>query len=111
MARFHEALSAKLIPENNSGSVIGYTEVAQSNYDGQRQFAAKGYSFSPKVTVWAESEVRHMDIEGQRASKVTGIRYTGDEAGRKAEEFRVSANIEIILSAGALFSPKLLMLR
>ncbi|KAH7266114.1 glucose dehydrogenase [Fusarium solani] len=100
MARFHEALGAKLIPENNAGSVIGYTEVAQSNYDGQRQFAAKAYPFGPNVTVWAESEVHNIDIVERRASRITGIRYSGDGA----------ANVEIILSAGALFSPKLLML-
>lgn len=111
MARFHEALGAKLIPENNAGSVIGYTEVAQSNYDGQRQFAAKAYPFGPNATVWAESEVHNIDIVERRASRITGIRYSGDGAGRMASEFRVSANVEIILCAGALFSPKLLMLR
>lgn len=111
MAPFHQALGAKLIPESNAGNVIGYTEVAQSNYDGQRQFAAKAYLFGPNVTVWTESEVHHIDIEEQRASRVTGIRYFGGESGRKAEGFRVSANVETILSAGALFSPKLLMLR
>ncbi|KAI8669490.1 GMC-OxRdtase-N domain-containing protein [Fusarium keratoplasticum] len=110
MARFHQVLGAKLIPESNAGNVIGYTEVAQSNYDGQRQFAAKAYLFGPNVTVWTESEVHHIDIEEQRASRVTGIRYFGGESGRKAEGFRVSANVETILSAGALFSPKLLML-
>ncbi|KAI8725418.1 GMC-OxRdtase-N domain-containing protein [Fusarium sp. LHS14.1] len=110
MARFHESLGADLIPENNAGSVIGYTEVAQSNYDGQRQFAAKGYPFGPNVTVWTESEVHHIDIVKQRASKITGIRYVGDGPDRMASEFRASANVEIILSAGVLFSPKLLML-
>ncbi|RSL89643.1 hypothetical protein CDV31_015837 [Fusarium ambrosium] len=110
MARFHEALGAKLIPENNAGSVIGYTEVAQSNYDGQRQFAAKGYPFGPNVTVWTESEVHRIEIVEQRASRVTGIRYSGGGSGRKVGEFRASAKVEIILSAGALFSPKLLML-
>ncbi|WAO89836.1 GMC-OxRdtase-N domain-containing protein [Fusarium falciforme] len=59
MARFHQALGAKLIPENNAGSAIGYTEAAQSNYDGQRQFAAKAYPFGPNVTVWAESETKN----------------------------------------------------
>ncbi|RMJ19259.1 hypothetical protein CDV36_001102 [Fusarium kuroshium] len=110
MARFHEALGADLISECNAGSVIGYTEVAQSNYDGQRQFAARGYPFGHNVTLWTESEVHHIEIEGQRASRATGIRHSGDERDRKAFEFRVSANVEIILSAGALFSPKLLML-
>ncbi|RSL55913.1 hypothetical protein CEP54_009122 [Fusarium duplospermum] len=110
MARFHEALDAKLIPENNAGNIIGYTEAAQSNYDGQRQFAAKGYPFGPNATVWTESEVHHIDMVKKRAPGVTGIRHSGDGLDRKAEEFRAAASVEVILSAGALFSPKLLML-
>ncbi|KAM0432315.1 hypothetical protein ACHAPT_004855 [Fusarium lateritium] len=90
MARFHEAMGAELIPENN--------------------FAAKGYSFGPNVAVWTESEVHHIEIKEQRASMITGIRYLGDGSGRSPSKFRVSANGEIILSAGALFSPKLLIL-
>ncbi|KAF4459475.1 glucose dehydrogenase [Fusarium albosuccineum] len=111
MARFHEALGACLIPENNGGKTIGYTEVAQSSYNGERQFAAKDYTFGPNVTIWTESKVHHIDIENGRASSVTGIRHQLDTDVEENGPFRVRANDEVILSAGALFSPKLLMLR
>ncbi|KAF5007783.1 hypothetical protein FDECE_5907 [Fusarium decemcellulare] len=111
MARFHEALGASLIPENNGGTTIGYTEVAQSSYNGERQFAAKDYTFGPNVTIWTESEVHHIDIESGRASSVTGISHQLGVGGEENAAFRVRANVEVILSAGALFSPKLLMLR
>ena len=62
--------------------------------------------------MWTESEVEKIIIESKKATGLIGKRHTNE--GQSTEiplEFRIRANIEGILSAGALSSPKLLMLR
>ncbi|KAH8811291.1 glucose dehydrogenase [Xylogone sp. PMI_703] len=107
---FHKALGAENILDINSGNIIGYSECASSNYDGQRQFAALGYTFGPNVTLWSETQAEKLEIA---ESKVTGVivrKQASDEKSPGTSRIRVTANIEVILSAGALSSPKLLML-
>lgn len=64
------------------------------------------------MTVWTETEVGQVIIEGKEAVGVAGNRYVIENGTTKlASEFRVVGNVEIIISAGALSSPQLLMLR
>jgi choline dehydrogenase-like flavoprotein len=64
------------------------------------------------VTLWAESEVEQIIIEGKRALGVIGERHAAHSGATKVPtKFRVLGNIEIIISAGAISSPQLLMLR
>lgn len=62
--------------------------------------------------MWTETEVEKIVIENKVVNGLIGKRYITDgQSTELLHEFRISANIEVILSAGALSSPKLLMLR
>ena len=64
------------------------------------------------MTVWTETEAEKIILEGKKATGLIGKHnVTNSQSTEVSREFRISANIEIILSAGALSSPTLLMLR
>ena len=111
MARwFVQAIQAQGEPYNpdfngRSQRGVGYF---QFTYDqGQRISAA--YAFidplkgNPNLTVRLRSQVKRVLVEGGRA---VGVEYR-DKSGKEA---RARAEGEILLSAGALITPKILML-
>ena len=109
-SRFLEAAQAAGIPFNDDINSpeqdgVGLTSVTQKN--GRRWSAADAYlkpaMKRPNVTVQANAAVLGLEIEGGRA---TGVRWR-DKRGR---ERSARAAREIVLSAGAIGSPQLLML-
>jgi choline dehydrogenase len=83
---------------------VGYYQVTQKA--GRRWSAADAYlhpaAGRPNLTVYTDALVTGIEIEGGRA---TAVRYL-----RRGVEELVRAEAEIILSAGAIGSPQLLML-
>jgi choline dehydrogenase len=83
---------------------IGYYQVTQKG--GRRWSAADAYLHPamarPNLTVYTDALVTGVEIEAGRA---TGVRYL-----RRGVEETASAEAEIIVSAGAVGSPQLLML-
>ena len=83
---------------------VGYYQVNQKA--GRRWSAADAYlhpaADRPNLTIYTDALVTGVEIEGGRA---TGVRYL-----RRGVEDLARAEAEIILSAGAVGSPQLLML-
>lgn len=83
---------------------VGYYQVTQR--EGRRCSAARAFlgpiADRPNLTVVTEAYVTRVLFEGKRA---TGVRYRRGE-----QSYEIQANREVVLSAGALQSPQLLML-
>ncbi|MCK5771139.1 choline dehydrogenase [Algiphilus sp.] len=83
---------------------VGYFQVTQQA--GDRCSAAKAYlepvADRPNLTIITEAYATRIDMEGKRA---VGVRYRKDDASH-----HVGARKEVLVSAGALQSPQLLML-
>lgn len=83
---------------------VGYFQVTQQA--GERCSAAKAYlepaKDRPNLTVITDAYATRVDMDGKRA---VGVRYRKDERSH-----HVGARKEVIVSAGALQSPQLLML-
>lgn len=105
-AKFHEAQGATQIMDMNAGELLGYGEAASSTFDGLRQYAALGYDFSQDITMRTESTAERLLLEGKRAVVII---FT-TERHPTVQEISL-ARQEVIPTAGALSSPKILMLR
>jgi len=83
---------------------IGQYQVTQKN--GQRWSAARGFlhpnTNRPNLTVKTDVSVQRLLMNGKQ---VTGVKYIQD-----GELLQLSANREVILSAGAFNSPQILLL-
>ena len=109
-ARFLEAAERTGIPRNpdiNSQEQDGVAQTPVSQRNGRRWSAADAYlrpaAKRSNLTVAPKSQALGIDLDGGRAS---GVRWR-DSRGRE----RVArANREVVLSAGAIGSPQLLML-
>ncbi|MFT4054038.1 MAG: choline dehydrogenase [Novosphingobium sp.] len=106
---FSEAAQAAGVPYNEdmNGAVregVGPTDVTASR--GRRFSAARAYlkpaAGRRNLTVITGAHVRRVVVEGGRA---TGVEFT-----RKGRVERVRASREVIVSAGAIHSPHILML-
>ncbi|WP_346658633.1 GMC family oxidoreductase N-terminal domain-containing protein [Bradyrhizobium sp. 173] len=103
-----EALSATGLPfrkDQNAEFEDGIYPPAFSNHNDRRVSSAAGYLDAatrarPNLTIWAESEVAQLQLEGRRA--------TGVVVARGGQKLAVSAS-RVILTAGALQSPAILM--
>ncbi|MCJ1357626.1 MAG: hypothetical protein MMC33_007622 [Icmadophila ericetorum] len=100
---FLEAAYASDLPKNldvNSGNPVGIAVNAMTGYRGQRITASSAYlsEVPPNLTIKTDTTVERVVFE---ADKAVGI----DVPGR-----RIFAKKEVILSAGAVESPKLLLL-
>ncbi|OAF10755.1 glucose-methanol-choline oxidoreductase [Bradyrhizobium centrolobii] len=103
-----EALSATGLPfrqDQNAEFEDGIFPPAFSNRNDRRVSTAAGYLDTatrrrPNLTIWAESEVVQLQLEGRRA--------TGVVVSRSGQKLTVGAG-RVILTAGALQSPAILM--
>ncbi len=106
---FVEAAQSAGLAKNsdyNSGSQEGIDAPQLTQLRGRRFSAADGYLKPARnrqnLTIITGAEAKHLLFEGQRA---IGVCYH-----RNGQDHEVFARREVILSAGALQSPKLLML-
>jgi 5-(hydroxymethyl)furfural/furfural oxidase len=103
-----EALSATGLPfreDQNAEFGDGIFPPAFSNRNDRRVSAAAGYldvatRARPNLTIWADTEVEQLQLEGRRA--------TGVVVARRGQKLTVGAG-RVILTAGALQSPAILM--
>ena len=103
-----EALAATGLPlmkDQNAEFDDGIYPPAFSNRDDGRVSTAAGYLDAatrrrPNLTIWADSEVEQLKVEGRRA--------TGVVVARSGQNVVVGAG-RVILAAGALQSPAILM--
>lgn len=101
-----ENAGARNIHDHNGVFEDGYFPMAINNLDGQRVSAARAYltrevRARPNLTILPQTEVTGIVFDGRRA---VGVR-TRDRDGRQG----VLRAREVILSAGALQSPAILM--
>ncbi|PYH40706.1 GMC family oxidoreductase [Aspergillus saccharolyticus JOP 1030-1] len=104
--QFHELLGCQHAVDINAGQPEGYAEGFNSTYEGRRSYAA-GYVLGANVTLWSRSWVEKVVVEGGNAQGVIVTR--SGEDGKPARVY-VEATKEVILSAGAQSSPKILLL-
>ena len=103
-----EALSATGLPfrkDQNGEFEDGIFPPAFSNRNDRRVSTAAGYLDAatrarPNLTIWADSEVEQLQLDGRRA--------TGVVVARGGQKLAVAAG-RVILTAGALQSPAILM--
>ena len=95
-----------LDPDYNDGEPDGITRSQATQKNGRRWSSADAFLRPalkrPNLTVLTKAQVLGLDVAGDR---VTGVRYA---RGRKAGT--ATASREVILSAGAIGSPQILLL-
>lgn len=95
-------------PDYNGAGQEGFvwTQYTHTHAFPMRCSAARAYIWPARkrknLAVWTGARVRRLILDGKR---VTGV-----DIDRKGKRFTVTANREVILSAGAYHSPQLLML-
>lgn len=97
----------KEVRDFNSGQYVGYGYVQGTIYDGRRQSTLKNFLNSaakrPNLDIIKKALVRGIDIYDKKA---TGVRFIYNETN----EFVAFNTKEVILSAGSISSPQILML-
>ncbi len=97
-----------LDPDYNDGQPDGVCRVQTTTKNGRRWSAADAFLRPalkrPNLTVLTKATVLGLEFTGER---VTGVRYS---KGRRATTAIATASREVILSAGAIGSPQLLLL-
>jgi choline dehydrogenase len=97
----YKSLNGRLLEES-----IGYSDSERTVVDGQRVSVFRAYLqdylTAPNLTVLTETLVQSVTIEGNRATGVSAI--------RNGKSLQFKARHEVILSTGALQTPKILML-
>jgi choline dehydrogenase-like flavoprotein len=96
--RSWEALGLKRVQDANGGEPMGIAMVTENLRDGRRQIASDVYPLEG-VTVLMESLVASVILERKRA---TGVRLADGRVFNASEE--------VILSAGAIATPQILLL-
>ena len=103
-----QELGIPFTPDINAGDERGATCIQSTTYHGERWSAARAFiaplANDPRLTIKYRSPGVRILFEGTRA---VGVQYGVDGTRRTTQAF---ANHEIILTAGAFVSPKLLML-
>ena len=92
-------------PDYNAGVLDGVAQMQLTIRDGRRDSAASAYLRpvldAPNLRVLTGAHAHRVLLEGTRA--------TGVEFARNGELHRVAAGVEVIVSAGAIESPALLL--
>jgi len=97
-----EAIGLEQIPDANSGSPQGFSDLTENRKNGKRQLATDAYPLVG-VKVMTDSLVRRVIIEQNNGRKVaTAVELVNGEI--------VTAGENIIISAGAYRTPQVLML-
>lgn len=97
-----EQAGVKYIPDINSGQPLGLCEMEEAWVEGMRQLPSKSYDLS-HVKVLSETLVHRVTMERKNERVVaTGVELV--------DGYHVSVNKEVIVSAGVLHTPKILML-
>lgn len=109
MVRAAAAVGIPSFDDHNGAMMVSAGGCAIANTtikDGRRRNMASHYlhpvMHRPNLTVLTQAEVRKITLAGKRA---TGIEFTW-----QGKEHKIGAGKEVVLSTGALNSPKLLML-
>ena len=101
-----ESVGKKRIADFNTGENEGFAIFQVTVKDGRRESAATAFldpaKSRPNLKIVSEAQVSRIVLEGSRA--------TGVEWQAAGETRRVEARREVILSAGTIQSPQLLML-
>ncbi|MCL7409940.1 GMC family oxidoreductase [Marivivens donghaensis] len=88
---------------------VGYFEVNQRS--GWRWNSSKAFlrpaSKRPNLAIWTEAQVEKLTFETDANGQ---LKCTGAVVNRKGAQVTVAANKEVVLSAGAIGSPQILML-
>ncbi|CAL1547965.1 unnamed protein product [Lymnaea stagnalis] len=99
-------LGYKYNKDPNSESLEGVSRAQENSDNGQRSSASRAYlhpiSERPNLDVVINAKVFKIDIQSRKAKGIFVL--------RQEKTFYVEARKEVILSAGAIESPKLLML-
>ncbi|MGJ5893881.1 choline dehydrogenase [Streptomyces sp. V2] len=99
-------LGFSALAEMNTADNTGFARTPTTQYRGRRWSAADGYlrsSDHPNLTVLTRLQVQRIALRGTRAHGVEAL----DHRGRNVT---LTARREVVLSAGAINSPHLLML-
>ncbi|RDW57121.1 hypothetical protein BP6252_13867 [Coleophoma cylindrospora] len=95
-------LAVEFIPDANSGTPLGVSELVENWREGQRQPAAQAYDLS-RVQILTNTLVDHVVIEEITGSMVaTGVKLANGDT--------IHAMKEVIISAGTYRTPQILML-
>jgi choline dehydrogenase-like flavoprotein len=101
-----EALQKRKIADFNAGDNEGYGIFQTTTKAGRRHSVARAFirpiANRPNLKIVTDAQVTNIVLEGGRA---TGVAYTVFGQGRRAD-----ARAEVIVSAGAIQSPQVLML-
>ena len=108
IARAYESTGAPQILDHNSGSVLGFAEVAASTYEAKRYWSSNNYKMGGNVTTWVDTVAERIGFDGKRAISVQLVRNSED--GR-LEHATVTARKEILVTSGVQGSAKLFLLR
>jgi choline dehydrogenase len=104
-----ESIGIPRNPDYNTGDQNGVGYFQRTIYKGMRYSSAKAFLRTaekrPNVSVRTDSQVTSIIFEGKRA---VGVRYVRGGPNGHVEEVR--ARKEVILSAGALNTPKILQI-
>lgn len=95
----------------NGGEQLGFSQVQLTVKDGMRWSTARAFLHPVRnrsnLFVWTGKSVRSLKIEG---NKVEGVYVVDTDKYKTGDATLISARKEVILSAGAVDSPKILLL-
>ena len=102
LRRAWEQLGMKFNEDGNAGEPLGFSECVENWRDGKRQCAREAYGLDG-VEILLEANVHRVLVKDKEGKKrAVGVELVGGQ--------RIMATKEVILSAGAIGSPKMLML-
>ena len=95
----------------NGASQIGASFTQQTTKNGVRWSTARAFlhpvRYRPNLFVWTGKSVRGLELDGDRA---VAVKVVDTDSFKTGAEVKVRARKEIILSAGAVGSPHILLL-
>lgn len=102
LRRAWQQLGLRFNEDGNSGEPLGFNECVENWRDGKRQCAREAYGLEG-VELLLKTNVHRILVEdGNGKKKAVGVELVGGK--------RIIATKEVILSSGAIGSPKILML-